>query len=361
MVVGGSQAGLATGYHLSDAGIDHLILEEHDEIGGAWRDRWDSLHLFTPSAYSGLPGLAQPGPPHSILSKDDMADYLAAYATRFELPIRTGVRVEGVSTVDNGFLVETGEGVVTADNVVVATGAYHHPRVPDFAEDLGEDILQMHSYHYRRPSQLQDGAVLVVGAANSGAEIAIELSDEHDVFLSGRDVGMEPTTPGTIPDRLFTPIMWIVASRVLDVANPIGRRVRDHFLHPPRGVPLGRVKKKDFIVAGVERVARTSGVEDGLPLLEDGRALDVRNVIWCTGFGPDFTWIDAPILDEWGYPRHERGVVESQPGLYFMGLLFQSTLSSALVAGVGRDAEHVARHIAQRQTALSRGEPAPHR
>jgi putative flavoprotein involved in K+ transport len=139
--------------------------------------------------------------------------------------------------------------------------------------------------------------------------------------------------------------MWFVASRVLNVRNPIGRKVRDRFIDPPRGIPLGRARRKDILAAGIERVPRTTDVRDGSPMLEDGRVLDVTNVIWCTGFVPDYSWIDLPVVGENGYPTQNRGVVESQPGLYFMGLLFLSTLSSALVGGVGRDAEHIAAHL----------------
>jgi putative flavoprotein involved in K+ transport len=237
---------------------------------------------------------------------------------------------------------------------VVATGAYHTPRVPDFAAELDQSIVQLHSSQYRNPSQLREGGVLVVGAGNSGAEIALELAHHHRTWLSGRDTGQEPTRAGSLPDRLLVPIMWFLATRVTNVRTPIGRKVRDRFLDPPRGIPLGRVRRKDIFAAGIERVPRVAGVRDEYPALEDGRILDVSNVIWCTGFVPDFSWIDLPILGENGFPVHDRGVVESQPGLYFMGLLFLSTLSSALVGGVGRDAEHIARQVMRARATLGR-------
>jgi putative flavoprotein involved in K+ transport len=194
----------------------------------------------------------------------------------------------------------------------------------------------------------------VVGAANSGAEIALDVAPDHRTWLSGRDPGQEPTRAGSVADKLFTPIMWFMASRVVNVRNPIGRKVRDRFIDPPRGIPLGRARRKDILAAGIERVARATDVRDGYPMLEDGQVLDVTNVIWCTGFVPDYSWIDLPIVAANGYPNHTRGVVESQPGLYFIGLLFLSTLSSALVGGVGRDAEHIAAHLAA--TRSHRGE-----
>jgi len=188
----------------------------------------------------------------------------------------------------------------------------------------------------------------VVGAGNSGAEIATELAAHHRVWLSGRDTGQEPTRAGSVADRLFTPIIWLMATR-LTVKTAPGRKLRDHFLDPPKGIPLARVRRKDIIAAGVERVGKTTGVRDGYPQLEDGRRLQVSNVIWCTGYKPDFSWIDLPLPSRHGFPIQDRGIVESVLGLYFMGLLFQYSLSSALLGGVGRDAKFIVDHIAKRQ------------
>ncbi len=345
VIIGGGQAGLATGYELASRNLPFVILDGNDRIGDSWRRRWDSLRLFTPARYDSLPGMSFPGASHSYPTKDETADYLEAYATNLELPVRTGVKVDRLFKEGDGFVVIAGDRRFEADNVVVATGAYHNPRVPDFAPDIDPGVVQMHSSQYRNPSQLQEGDVLVVGAGNSGAEIAIDLSRHHRIWLSGRDPGQEPTAAGSLPDKLFTPFMWFMATRVINVKNPIGRKVRDHFLDPPRGIPLGRVRRKDLSAGGIERVPRVVGVHDGQPVLEDRRILDVSNVMWCTGFAPDYSWIDLPILADSGYPMHERGVVEAEPGLYFMGLLFMSTLSSALVGGVARDAKHIARHI----------------
>lgn len=352
LVIGGGQAGLATGYHLARRGLSFVILDANDRIGDSWRKRWDSLRLFTPARYDSLLGMAFPAPDHSYPTKEETGAYLERYASELDLPVRTGVRVDRLSKDGDRFVVTAGDMRLEAGNVVVATGAYHTPRIPPFAPDLDPAILQMHSNQYRNPSQLREGGVLVVGAGNSGAEIAMELSRHHQTWLSGRDTGQEPTRAGSLPDKLLTPLIWFVASRVVDVRNPIGRKVRDRFLDPPRGIPLGRVRRKDILAAGIERVPRTTEVRDGRPVLDDGRVLDVSNVIWCTGFVPDFSWIDLPIFEENGYPAHNRGVVESQPGLYFMGLLFLSTLSSALVGGVRRDAEHIARHLMSTHSGL---------
>jgi putative flavoprotein involved in K+ transport len=261
------------------------------------------------------------------------------------------VVVERLSRVGDGFEVICGERALSAEIVVVATGPYERPRVPAFARELDERIVQLHSKGYRNPSQLQSGGVLVVGAGNSGAEIAIELAPHHRTWLSGRDTGHEPTRSGSPVDALVTPIVWWMASRVLTVRTPIGRKVRDRFFDPPRGIPLARVRRKDFAAAGVRRVSRTTGAREGSPLLDDGTVLDVSNVIWCTGFEPNYDWIGLPLPSRSGLPIHDRGLVESCPGLYFVGLPFQYSLSSFLLGGVGRDAEHVVEHIASRRAA----------
>ena len=344
VVIGGSQSGLAVGYYLKQRDQSFVILDEHHRIGDAWRKRWDSLRLFTPGRYDGLPGLPFPGSPSSYPTKDETADYLEAYARTFELPVRPGVKVERLSKAGSRFEVSWGEHTVSAENVVVATGAFNTPKTPGFARELDERVVQLHSKEYRNPSQIQTGAVLVVGAGNSGAEIAIELAPHHRTWLSGRDTGQEPARAGSQPDRLLTPLMWLVATR-LTVRTALGRRLRDHFIDPPRGIPLGRVRRKDFAPAGVERVPRVTGVRDGFPVLENGRVLDVSNVIWCTGYAPDYDWIDLPLRTHRGLPIHDRGIVESCPGLYFVGLLFLYSLSSALLGGVGRDAGHIVQHI----------------
>lgn len=358
VVIGGGQAGLATSHHLAQLGVDHVVLDANDEVGASWRNRWDSLRLFTPARYSSLPGMEHGDSEQATLTKDDMADYLVAYAERFDLPIRTGVVVDRVAAVDGRYVIQSGAERMWANNVVVATGAFHTPRVPDFANDLDSDIVQFHSSEYRRPSQVRDGPVLVVGAGQSGAEIALDLCDDREVWLSGRNPGGVPFRRDSLVARLVKPIQWFMASRVVNVANPIGRKVRDTFLDPPRGIPRGPGTIADLREAPVNEVGRTAGVEDGAPQLEDGTVLDVTTVVWATGFVPDYGWIDPPVCGEHGHPIHDKGVVESQPGLYFMGLLFQRTLSSALIGGMGRDAEYVAAHIAHHRTPRARPVPA---
>jgi len=348
IVIGGGQAGLAAGYYLKRRGLPFVILDANERVGDSWRKRWDSLRLFTPARYDGLPGKPFPAPAWAYPTKDEVAAFLESYAEAFELPVVTGVRVERLGRAGDLFEAVQGERRWEADSVVVATGAYDAPRIPPFARDLDEGIVQMHSKEYRNPRQLQEGPTLVVGAANSGAEIAVELARHRRVTLSGRDTGQEPASAGTFRHRLIAPLFWFAANRVLTVRTPVGRRVRDHFLDPPRGLPLGRVRRADLDRAGIERVARVAGVQDGYPVLEDGTVVRAANVIWCTGFTANYDWIELPVTFRGGLPVARRGVVESCPGLYFLGLPFLHSLASVLVGGVGRDAAHLVDRIAHR-------------
>jgi putative flavoprotein involved in K+ transport len=353
VIIGGGQAGLSVGYHLARRGRRFVILDANQRIGDPWRTRWDSLRLFTPARYNGLPGWPFPAPAWSFPTKDEMADYLEAYAARFDLPVRTGVRVDRLSRERDRYVVAAGKKRLEADQVVVAAGAYQRPRIPAFAAELDPGVVQLHSSQYRDPSQLREGGVLVVGAANSGAEIALEVSRTHPTWLSGRHPGREPYRPGSSRwDRLLIPVIWFMANHVLTVKTPMGRAVRQKFHigggRHSRGLPLARIRPKDITAAGIQRVPRTAGARDGRLVLEDGRDLEVANVIWCTGFVPDFAWIDLPVFAEDGGPVHDRGIVGSEPGLYFVGLVFLYALASSLVGVVGRDAEHIAEHIAAR-------------
>src|SRR5215216_1969581 len=344
VIIGGGQAGLSVGYHLKMQGRPFVILDANERIGDAWRKRWDSLLLFTPARYDGLAGWRFPAPAMSFPTKDEMADYLEAYAARFDLPVRTGVEVDGLSRQADRYVLTVGSRRFESEHMVVATGANQVPKVPAFADELRSSIVQLHSSQYRNPSQLQEGAVLVVGAGNSGAEIAFEVSRTHPTYLSGKPSGQLPARHGPVAARFFFPVVRFVGHHVLTLRTPIGRKVQPKFIS--HGAPLIRVKLKDLIAAGVEQVPRTVGIEDGRPTLEDGRVLDVSNVIWCTGFREEFPWIDLPIFGEDGRPLHERGVVVGEPGLYFVGLLFQYAGSSDVLPGVGRDAEYIAKHIA---------------
>jgi putative flavoprotein involved in K+ transport len=344
VIVGGGQAGLAAGYHLAKRSVSLVILDANERIGDTWRKRWDSLRLFTPARGSGLPGWRFPAPAVSFPTKDEMADYLEAYAARFDLPVRTGVKVDRISRKGDRFVLASGDHRFEANHVVVATGSHRVPKIPAFADELHPSIVQLHSSRYRHPSQLGEGAVLVVGAGNSGAEIALELSRTRTTLLAGNPSGQLPVRHGPTAARFIFPVVRFVAHRVLTLDTPVGRKARPRFIS--HGAPLIRVKVKDLAAAGVEQVPRAVGAKDGRPELQDGRVLDVPNVVWCTGFKDGFSWIDLPIFDRDERPVHERGVVVGEPGLYFVGLPFQYAATSDVLPGVGRDAEYIAKHIA---------------
>jgi putative flavoprotein involved in K+ transport len=347
VIIGGGQAGLAVGHHLVRRDRPFLILDAYQRVGDAWRRRWDSLRLFTPARYNALAGLAFPGPPHSFPTKDQVADYLESYAAHFELPVRNGVGVDRLTKADGRFLVTAGDRRWEADNVVVAMSTFQAPRVPAFAPELDPGVVQLHAGNYRNPSQLREGGgVLVVGAGNSGAEIALEVASGHPTWLAGKESGHVPFRIESVAARrVLLPLMFrVIGHRVLTVDTPIGRRLRPRLL--AHGAPLVRVKPKDLAAAGVRRVPRVVGVRGGRPLLADQRVLEVASVIWCTGFDPDFSWIDLPVFgDDPREPRHHRGVVATQPGLYFVGLSFLYAMSSGFLPGVDRDAEHIVHAI----------------
>jgi putative flavoprotein involved in K+ transport len=336
VVVGGGQAGLAIGFHLAKRDVSFVILDSHSRVGEAWRMRWDSLRLFTPARLDGLPGMPFPDRAGALPTKDAVADYLEAYASRFKLPIRLGTSVDSAAVEGDRFVVAAGEQRFEADQVVVATGGHPDPIRPGFATELDPGILQLHSSEYRNPLQLRDGEVLVVGAGNSGAEVAMEAAANHRTWLAGR-------CTGTVPPLLYSRPLWWMITRLGTVNTAAGRKMRARA--QAGGTPLVRLRPKDLAAAGVIRVRRVAGVQDGKPRLEDGQMLDVKNVVWCTGFGHDYSWIHGPALGDGHIPPHERGVVRSIPGLYFVGLPFQFGLSSALIDGVGRDAEYIAQRI----------------
>jgi putative flavoprotein involved in K+ transport len=351
VVIGGGQAGLATGYYLRRRGIGFVILDGAERVGQAWRDRWDSLRLFTAARAAGLPGMRIPVPGDRYVTKDEMADYLEAYADRFDLPVRLGVRVTRVGAIDEGFDIETVTGDrFRADNVVVATGAHSRPRIPEFASGLDPDIVQMHSSAYRNPSQLKPGGVLIVGAGNSGADIAMEVARTHPTWLAGRNPGSNPfDIEKWFARHVATRIVVFVGRHVLTLRTPLGRRVRAKT--DGKGDPVIRVKPRWLEAAGVERVGRVVAVEAGLPVLDDRGPLPVANVIWATGLAQDLSWLDLPAFDAEGQPAHVRGVSTTVPGLFFIGMAWQFAIGSEAIPGVPRDARFVVRALARRQPA----------
>lgn len=345
VIVGGGQAGLVAAYELTNRGRECVVLDAHPRVGDAWRTRWDSLRLFTPRRDCELPGLRFNGKRSLAPTKDEMADYLQAYAAHHNLPVRNNVRVTGLTKFSDRFVIRTTTGELNASNVIIATGSYGDAKVPSFADHLDPHIVQLHSAEYRNTSQLQPGGVLLVGGGNSGADISLDVVQTHPTWLAGPKVAHIPPNI----DKWFARTFMVRAVRfaqrdVLSLRTPVGRRAAPKLRG--KATPLIRVKPKWLARAGVERVGRVVGVHDGLPQLDDGQVLDVTNVIWCTGYRHDFPWIDlGTAFDEHGSPIHARGVSSEVAGLYFVGLEFQFALASASLWGVARDAAHIVKHL----------------
>lgn len=349
IVIGAGQAGLATGYYLAQRGINFVILDAGSEVGEVWSKRWDSLRLFSPAKYSSLPGFAFPAAPFHLPTKDEVAAYFKAYVTRFQLLVRLGVKVTRVYRERQQYFLETSAGLFSAEHVVIAIGTYHAPKIPNFAKDLNANIAQLHSSQYRNPQQITAGEVMVVGAGSSGGQIAVDLAQTHEVYLAGRD-------PGNSPRRfLGLDIYWWL------YATGLGHLRRDSWLGRKMARSLdssshggGRValSAQTILDAGVKWVSRIAGARNGLPVLDGGQALDVQTIIWATGYRPDYHWIEGMPVNRAGYPIHTRGVVEGEPGLYVIGLVFQYRMNSHMVGGVGRDAEYLGKIIAERLQTL---------
>jgi putative flavoprotein involved in K+ transport len=339
VVIGGGQAGLAMGHYLARQGREFLIVDAGTTIGQTWRERWDSLRLFTPAHFTRLPGLEFPAQRRHLPSKDDMADYLRSYQRRFDLPVRLGWRVEQLTRDGDGYLLRRGGQVVRADHVVLATGPAMRPYTPPFAAGLDARVQALHAAGYRNPAQLREGPVLVVGAGNSGAEIALDLVGRHRVLLAGRDTGRMPVAVGGPAYQIM--------NALLTSDSRAGRRFMGSGSR--RGAtPLVRVSRGELARAGVELLPRLRDVVDGRPRLDDGRVLDVPAVLWCTGYLQDYSWVELSGFPASRPPAHHRGVVHDHPGLYLLGLPFLHRMASSLVGGVGPDARFLGAHIARR-------------
>jgi putative flavoprotein involved in K+ transport len=342
IVIGAGQAGLAAGYYLKQKGDHFAILDENSRIGASWRNRWDSLRMNTPSFYNRLPRMNFPKPDLYFPTKDEAADFLEQYARQFNLPIRLGMKVYELDRDGAGFRLMAGESSLQSRNVIIATGAFQKPFIPAMSEQFKSEIQQVHSANYRNPDRINARDVLVVGAGNSGGEIAIELARAGKrVWMAGRDVGRPPA----INLRWFLggkPYWWFLRN-VVTLHTPIGRRLKAKVLG--HGNPLVSFRREDVIAAGVEATPRVVGAKDGCPQLEDGRVIPAEAIIWASGYRSDYDWVKLPVFDAIGRPEHRRGVVPEVPGLFFLGLPFQTGLTSPLFGGVGRDDKYIAGQI----------------
>lgn len=337
VVIGGGQAGLAMGHHLARRGLRFVVLDASPSVGHAWRARWDSLRLFTPARYSALPGLPFPGDPDAYPHRDEVAAYLEAYAEAFALPVRLDSRVTALrhGPGGRGYVVETARGSHAAPHVVVATGPFARPAIPALSASLSPDVVQLHSAQYRNPAQLPDGPVLVVGAGNSGVQIAEELAASRPVTIA---VGERlPRLPQTLLGR---PIFWWLeraGAMELDRDSWLGRRMRGREALIGEGLPA--LAKRGVRVAG-----RVVAAEGGRVTTAGGDTTEPAAVVWATGYRGDYRWIDVPVIGRDGMPEHRHGVTAA-PGLSFLGLPWQRTRGSALLGWVGRDAALLAERI----------------
>lgn len=338
IIIGGGQAGLSLGYYLKKTALSFTILDKGSEVGEIWRMRYDSLTLFTPHFYSALPGSTLNGTKNLYPTKDEVADYLQAYAEENEIPIQHQTEVHELGQITDGFRMVTNRGDFHAKKVVVATGPFQKPFIPKFSQSLSKNALQLHSSEYKNPEQLQKGSVLVIGGGNSGAQIAVELSRERDVYLSvGHKLKFIPLDVGG------KSVFWYINKLGLYSAGKdsfIGSKVRK--LKDPI---LGSELKPLLDSKKIKLKPRTISIQDDTFQFQDNTELKVSNVIWSTGFRADYQWIYiSNLFDQTGFPIHERGVTPVT-GLYFIGLPWLHSRSSALLGGVGKDAEYLVNQI----------------
>jgi putative flavoprotein involved in K+ transport len=340
VVIGGGQAGLALGYHLARAGRRFTILDAANAPAAAWRSRWDSLKLFTPARYDGLPGRPFPGDPGHYPTRGEVVDYLTAYARDLELPVELNRRVQAVRPLDHGYLVETDGLTCESDQVVIATGPFQTPRIPAIAQDLAAEVHQIHSADYGRPGDIPDGPVLVVGGGNTGFQIAYELAATHAVHLA---IG---SRQAPLPQRILGRDLFTILTATGLMAKPVDSRIGR------------RLSGRDALIGSSSRAIGRRGVHlrpratraaGSTVEFADGSALDARTVIWATGFGVDYSYVDAPIFSEDGAVIHTRGVTAAR-GLYFLGMPWQHTRGSALLGWVKHDAAHIADQISKQAT-----------
>jgi putative flavoprotein involved in K+ transport len=352
VVVGGGQAGLAIGYFLARQGRDLTILEAAPEPAAVWRERWDSLKLFTPVRYNSLPGLPFPGDPNRYPGRDEVAGYLTDYARHFRLPVELDSRVRRLSNTGGRYRVELDDRTYETDQVVVATGPFQVPVVPAIGERLDPELVQLHSSAYRSPHAIPDGPVLVVGGGNTGFQIAEELAASREVHLS---IGSRQMP---LPQRILgRDLFWYLEATGLirkTATSRIGRRMAG------RDTLIGSTRRALRRRHGVRLHPRTVDADGSTVTFVDGSKLEVRSVVWATGFRVDHSWIDVPVFDAHGRLVHQRGVTAS-PGLYFLGLTWQHTRGSALLGWVKDDAEYIARKISAFHPTAPAGRPAVQR
>ncbi len=341
VVVGAGQSGLAMGYYLKQAGLSFVLLDENSQVGASWLARWDSLKLFTPTEYNHLPGRPFPHPRGHYPNKADVANYLKDYVTHFALPVLLNTRVRRVSQRGQGFEVLTQSERFMARKVIIASGPFHKPRIPACASELGDDVLQLHSKDYKNPQQLKPGKTLVVGAGDSGLQILEELAGcRDDLHFAG-----SPSL-ASLPQQFLGKTLWwwfdklglLSISKFSWLGNRLSKKMQ-----PVIGIDVKALLSQP----NIRTHGRVTAATDSHIQCADGEIRDLANVIWATGFTPDFSWIEPLALDHDGYPVNHRGVSDTE-GLYFLGLPWMVTRGSATLGGVRHDAEYLIRVLCQK-------------
>ncbi|MBX9966097.1 flavin-containing monooxygenase [Priestia aryabhattai] len=337
IVIGAGQAGLAIGYYLKQKSLSFLIIDSNSRVGDSWRHRYDSLTLFTPRSHSALPGMNVEGSPHGYPIKDEIADYLENYSRHYNLPVQLNTAVINLFKENDQFHLVTNKGNYVAKNIVVATGPFQKPFVPDIEKDVSKDIFQIHAAHYKNPSQLKEGTTLIVGAGNSGVQIATELAESREIYLSvGKRMKFLPYT------LLNRSIFWWF--QALGVSKATIHSKLGQFMKKNDPI-IGKELKPLLNRGAVKKVSKVSKADGKSLICQNGEKIQPENIIWATGYHNDYEWIEVPnIIDKNNNVIHDRGITKEK-GLYFLGLSWQYRRGSALLLGVGEDAKFLANHI----------------
>ncbi|MCG8732483.1 flavin-containing monooxygenase [Tenacibaculum finnmarkense] len=336
VVIGGAQAGLSMAYHLKKIGKKFIVLDGEKEIGASWLNRWDSLKLFTPTEYNHLPGFKFDAPKGHYPTKVEVSDYFKNYVKKFDINVQLNTLVTSVKKNENGFLVGYKEGEIQTKNVIVATGPFHIPYTPPCHTKISESVLQMHSNFYKNGSQLQNGDALVVGGGDSGYQILNELSKDgsRTVYFSGN------TNVKSLPQQFLGKTLWwwftLIGFLSYSKYSWIGKKINSS-IQPVIGTDVKEILSRENVIA----VGRTNSASNTDITFEKQTVSTIKNIVWATGYRPNFSWIESLELDKDGYPKNYRGVSTIE-GLYFIGLPWMFTRGSATLGGVANDASYLA-------------------
>ncbi|MCU5501582.1 NAD(P)/FAD-dependent oxidoreductase [Bacillus wiedmannii] len=333
IIVGAGQAGLTMGYYLKQEGYNFLLLEAGNRIGDSWRNRYDSLRLFTPREYSNLPGMIVKGEGNGFPCKDEMATYLEEYARHFTLPVQLQTEVFKIKKEKDIFELHTPTEILQSKKVVIATGGFQQPYIPSFSQHLSSHVFQIHSSQYKSPSQIPEGKVLVVGGGNSGMQIAVELAKTHGVTMSIS----HPLT--FLPLRLFRKSIFSWLEKLGLLYAELNTKRGKWF--QKRKDPMFGFEGKELIRSGAIKLeGKVVHASENSIMFQNGGTYSAESIIWSTGFIQNYKWIEIEkAVNEKGFPNHVKGISPVR-GLYYIGLPWQSQRGSALICGVGKDASY---------------------